>query len=85
MVSHGVDGPTRPRGTPARPANVDEYKEHGPWLNLARGHACYTLDGLPALFADYIALLNKYGHTAEGTPPGARPMHLRFFHLPDEG
>jgi DNA-binding transcriptional ArsR family regulator len=63
---------------------VDEYKDHGPWANLSRSHAYYTLEDLQALFEDYIALLNKYGHTAEDAPPGARPMHLRFFHLPDE-
>jgi hypothetical protein len=33
---------------------------------------------------DYIALLHKYGHTAEDAPPGARPMQLRMFYLPDE-
>ena len=31
-----------------------------------------------------MALLNKYGHTAKDAPPGARPMQLRMFYIPDE-
>ena len=33
---------------------------------------------------EYIGLLNKYGHTAETAPPGARLMQLRMFYIPDE-
>jgi hypothetical protein len=29
-------------------------------------------------------LLLKYGHPAEDAPPGARPMQLRMFYIPDE-
>ena len=31
-----------------------------------------------------MALLGKYGHSAEDAPPGARPMQLRMFYIPDE-
>jgi hypothetical protein len=31
-----------------------------------------------------MALLFKYGHTAKDAPPGARPMQLRMFYIPDE-
>jgi hypothetical protein len=33
---------------------------------------------------EYIALLHKYGHSAQDAPPGARPMQLRMFYIPDE-
>ena len=44
----------------------------------------FTLDDLDALFGEYVALLHKYGHTAQEAPPGARPMQLRMFYIPDE-
>ncbi|TVT53500.1 helix-turn-helix transcriptional regulator [Amycolatopsis rhizosphaerae] len=63
---------------------VEEYNKHGRWLNLSRSQAYYTLEDLEALFEDYIALLHKYGRSPEDAPSDARPMHLRFFHLPVE-
>ena len=33
---------------------------------------------------EYIALLHKYGHSAQDAPPGARLMQLRMFYIPDE-
>ncbi|HTT00441.1 MAG TPA: hypothetical protein VMI33_27890 [Streptosporangiaceae bacterium] len=30
------------------------------------------------------ALLSKHGYTAHNAPPGARPVQLRMFYLPDE-
>ncbi len=50
--------------------------------NHAGGY--YTAEDLDALHDDYIAPLHKYGHSAEDAPPGARPMQLRMFYLPDE-
>jgi hypothetical protein len=29
-------------------------------------------------------LLNKYGHSAQQAPPGARLMQVRMFYIPDE-
>jgi hypothetical protein len=31
-----------------------------------------------------MALLSKYGYGQDDAPPGARPMQLRMFYLPDE-
>jgi hypothetical protein len=35
-------------------------------------------------FDEYVALLHKHGHSAQDGPPGARPMQLRMFYIPDE-
>jgi hypothetical protein len=37
-----------------------------------------------ALHDEYVALLNKYGHSAQDAPSGARLMQLRMFYIPDE-
>jgi hypothetical protein len=50
--------------------------------NHAGGY--YTAEDLDAFFNDYMALLFKYGHTAKDAPPGARPMLLRMFYIPEE-
>lgn len=36
------------------------------------------------MFDDYVALINKYMHTAQDAPPGARRMLLRMFYIPAE-
>jgi DNA-binding transcriptional ArsR family regulator len=61
-----------------------EMRQHGPWAKASRAGGYYTEEGLEALFDEYIALLGKYGHTAEEAPPGARPMQLRMLYIPDE-
>ena len=61
-----------------------EMRQHGRWAKASRAGGYYTEEGLAALFDDYIALLGKYGHAAEDAPPGARPMQLRMFYIPDE-
>jgi hypothetical protein len=33
---------------------------------------------------EYVALLSKYWNKAQDAPPGARPMQLRMFYIPDE-
>jgi DNA-binding transcriptional ArsR family regulator len=63
---------------------VREARKHGPWAKSSRAGGYYTAADLDALFNEYIALLLKYGHSAEDAPPGARPMQLRMFYLPDE-
>ena len=49
-----------------------------------RDRGYYTADDLEALHDEYVALLLKYGHSAQDAPPGARPMQLRMFCIPDE-
>lgn len=61
-----------------------EVRRHGKWAKASRAAGYYTLEGLQALFDDYIALLGHHGYTAEDAPPGARPMQLRMFFIPDE-
>ena len=58
-------------------------RKHGRWAKASRADAYYTEAGLDALHDDYIALLHKYGHSAQDAPPGARHVQLRMFYLPD--
>ena len=59
-------------------------RQHGRWAKASRARGYYTADDLEALHDEYVALLLKYGHSAEDAPPGARPMQLRMFYIPDE-
>jgi DNA-binding transcriptional ArsR family regulator len=61
-----------------------DVRRHGAWARASRASGYYTAEGLEALFEEYMALLSKYGHTAQDAPPGARPMQLRMFFIPDE-
>ena len=61
-----------------------EFRAHGPWAKASRADGYYTAADLDAFMNEYVALLNKYGHTAETAPPGARLMQLRMFYIPDE-
>jgi DNA-binding transcriptional ArsR family regulator len=63
---------------------IAEVRQHGKWARASRADGYYTTEDLEALFEDYLALLHKYGHTAQDAPPGARPMQLRMFYIPDE-
>ena len=63
---------------------VREARKHGNWAKSSRAGGYYTAEDLDAFFNDYMALLNKYAHTAETAPPGARLMQLRMFYIPDE-
>jgi hypothetical protein len=56
--------------------------QHGKWAKASRAY--YTVEDLEALLDNYTALLSKYGHSAGNAPPGARPMQLRMFYIPDE-
>lgn len=61
-----------------------EMRQHGQWAKASRAGGYYTAEGLTALLDDYIALLGKYGYSAQDAPKGARPMQLRMFYIPDE-
>ena len=63
---------------------VRDYRRYGSWAKASRANGYFTTDGLEALFEEYLALLHKYGHTARDAPPGARPMQLRMFYIPEE-
>jgi DNA-binding transcriptional ArsR family regulator len=63
---------------------IRDFRKHGPWARSSRADGYYTAADLDAFMNEYIALLNKYGHTAETAPPGARLMQLRMFYIPDE-
>jgi DNA-binding transcriptional ArsR family regulator len=63
---------------------IRDVRQHGRWARASRASGYYTVEDLDALFEEYLALLSKYGHTAQDAPPGARPMQLRMFYLPDE-
>jgi len=61
-----------------------ELEFSGPdgWVQGSRAGCYMTKEELLAFYDEYIALLRKYGHTAQDAPDGARPMALRFFALP---
>ncbi len=63
---------------------IRDARHHGRWARASRANAYFTAGELEALHDDYVALLHRYGHTAEAAPPGARPMQLRMFYIPDE-
>ena len=74
--------------TPGEFALVDrfvrDHRRHGRWARASRANGYFTADGLEALFEEYLALLQKYGHTKQDAPPGARPMQLPMFYIPEE-
>jgi hypothetical protein len=63
---------------------VRDFRKHGKWAKASRAAGWYTVADLEALMDEYIALLHKYGHSGQDAPPGARPMQLRMFYIPDE-
>jgi hypothetical protein len=63
---------------------VRDFRKHGKWARASRAAGWYTVGDLEALMDEYIALLHKYGHSAQDAPPGARLMQLRMFYIPDE-
>jgi DNA-binding transcriptional ArsR family regulator len=63
---------------------IRDVRKHGEWARSSRADGYFTADGLGALFEEYLALLQKYGHTKQDAPAGARPMQLRMFYIPDE-
>ncbi len=63
---------------------IRDVRQHGPWARASRARGFYTAEDLEALHDEYVALLHKYGHSAQDAPDGARPMQLRMFYIPDE-
>ena len=63
---------------------IRDVRKHGRWARSSRAHAHLTADELDALFDEYMALLEKYGHDPQDAPPGARPVQLRMFYIPDD-
>lgn len=63
---------------------IRDFRQHGNWAKASRAGGWYTAADLDALMEEYIALLGKYGHSRRDAPPGARPMQLRMFYIPDE-
>jgi len=63
---------------------IRDVRKHGGWARSSRAGGYFTAEGIEALFEEYMALLSKYGHTKQDAPPGARPMQLRMFYIPDE-
>ena len=63
---------------------IRDGRQHGKWAKASRADGYYTVEDLEALHEEYVALLNKYGHSARDAPPGARPMQLRMFYIPEE-
>src|ERR1022692_290013 len=52
------------------------------WVQGSRAGCYMTKEELLAFYAEYMALLRKYGHSHEDAPESARLMALRFFALP---
>jgi hypothetical protein len=59
-------------------------RKHGKWAKASRADGYFTVDDLEALHDDYLALVNKYAHSAQDAPPGARSVQLRMFYIPDD-
>lgn len=62
---------------------MTEYDGPQGWAQVQRHGIYLTQDETLALFADYLALLRKYGHTKEEAPADARPVAVRFFAVPE--
>jgi hypothetical protein len=62
---------------------LTQYAGPDGWAQLSRGGSFMTSQEVLDFFHEYLALLRKYSRTAQDAPPGARPMALRFFALPD--
>jgi DNA-binding transcriptional ArsR family regulator len=63
---------------------IRDFRKHGKWAKAYRVGGYYTAEDLDALFEDFGELISKYGHTREDAPPGAKPMQLRMFYIPDD-
>ena len=61
-----------------------QYEGPDGWAQSSRGGFYMTKQELLAFFKEYLALQWKYGHTAQDAPPGAKPVALRFFAVPDD-
>src|SRR5580693_128969 len=44
---------------------IRDVRQHGKWAKASRAYGYYTVEELEALYDEYVALLNKYAHTAQ--------------------
>jgi DNA-binding transcriptional ArsR family regulator len=63
---------------------LSQYEGPEGWAQSSRAGFYLTKPELLAFYQDYLALLQKYGHTTRDAPAGARPVALRFFAVPDD-
>lgn len=64
---------------------MTEYDGPQGWAQVQRHGTYLTQEEMLAFFADYLALLRKYGHAREQAPEDAKPVALRFFAVPEPG
>jgi DNA-binding MarR family transcriptional regulator len=59
-----------------------EWDTSDGWIQASRGGTFMTKDELLRFYEEYLALLWKYGHSAEDAPEGAREVAVRFVAVP---
>ncbi|MEU6464373.1 helix-turn-helix domain-containing protein [Streptomyces sp. NPDC046976] len=60
-----------------------EYRGPEGWAQVQRSGTWMTREELLAFMRDYRALLDRYGHSREEAPEGARPMLMRYYAVPE--
>jgi DNA-binding transcriptional ArsR family regulator len=60
-----------------------EYTGPEGWAQVQRSGNWMTRDELLDFVREYRALQDRYGHSREDAPAGARPVNLRFYAVPD--
>jgi len=60
-----------------------EYTGPEGWAQVQRCGNWMTREELLDFVREYRALLDRYGHAREDAHDGARPVHLRFYAVPD--
>ncbi|MET8942049.1 helix-turn-helix domain-containing protein [Streptomyces sp. NPDC004542] len=61
----------------------EEYRGPQGWAQVQRTGAWMTKEDLHAFVRAYQGLLDRYGHTREDAPEGARHVNLRFYAAPE--
>jgi hypothetical protein len=69
----------------AATSGMTEYDGPQGWAQVQRHGTYLTKEEMLGFFTDYLALLRKYGHEREDAPPGAKPVAVRFFAVPEPG
>ncbi len=54
------------------------------WMRGSRSLSHLTAEEVDAFHDAYLELLARFSRGPEDAPPGARPVHLRWFALPAE-
>jgi DNA-binding transcriptional ArsR family regulator len=57
----------------------EEYRGPDGWAHVQRHGTWLTKDELLAFLREYRALLDRYGHSRETAPEGARLVNMRFY------